>query len=52
MARKLNDDEIVPNNKRIANNTIFLYIRLAFVMVLSLDTVRVVLNALGVVDYL
>ena len=51
MARKLNDDEIVPNNKRIAKNTISLYIRLAFVMLLSLYTVRVVLNALGVVDY-
>lgn len=51
MARKLNNDEIVPNNKRIAKNTIFLYIRLAFVMLLSLYTVRVVLNALGVVDY-
>ncbi len=39
------------NNKRIARNTIFLYGRLVFVLLVSLYTVRVVLNALGVVDY-
>lgn len=41
----------ISNNKRIAKNTLFLYIRLIFVMMLSLYTVRVVLNTLGVVDY-
>lgn len=38
-------------NKTIAKNTIYLYIRLAFVLIVSLYISRVVLNALGVVDY-
>lgn len=39
------------NNKRIAKNTILLYIRTLFVMVISLYTSRVVLQVLGVEDY-
>lgn len=39
------------NNKRIAKNTIFLYIRMVFLMAISLFTSRVLLNALGVVDF-
>ena len=39
------------SNKRIAKNTIFLYIRMLFVLIVSLYTSRVVLNTLGVVDY-
>ena len=39
------------NNKRIARNTILLYIRMLLVMGISLYTVRVVLNILGEVDY-
>lgn len=39
------------NNKRIAKNTMFLYIRMLFIMAISLYTSRVVLNTLGVVDY-
>lgn len=39
------------NNKRIAKNTLLLYIRMFFVMVASLFTSRVVLNALGVEDF-
>lgn len=39
------------NNKRIAKNTVFLYFRMIFTMVVSLYTSRVVLNALGVEDY-
>lgn len=38
-------------NNRIAQNTLYLYIRLIFVLVVSLYTSRVVLNALGVVDF-
>lgn len=38
-------------NKRIAKNTILLYIRTFFVMLISLYTSRVVLQALGVEDY-
>ena len=39
------------NNKRLAKNTMFLYIRMLFVLVVSLYTSRVILNTLGVVDY-
>ena len=39
------------NTKRIAKNTMMLYMRMLFSMVVSLYTSRVVLNALGVEDY-
>ena len=39
------------NNKRIAKNTLLLYFRMLFMMVVSLYTSRVVLNALGVEDF-
>lgn len=39
------------NNKRIAKNTLLLYLRMLFMMVVSLYTSRVVLNTLGVVDF-
>lgn len=39
------------NNKRIAKNTIFLYIRMLFTMGVSLFTSRVILQALGVEDF-
>jgi len=39
------------NNKRIAKNTIILYIRMCFLMVLTLYTSRIVLDALGIEDY-
>jgi len=39
------------NNKRIAKNTLLLYFRMLFMMVISLYTSRVVLNTLGVEDY-
>ena len=35
------------NNKRIAKNTLMLYVRMLFSMVVSLYTSRVVLNMLG-----
>lgn len=38
-------------NKRIARNTLFLYIRLAVVMMVNLYATRVVLDVLGVSDY-
>ena len=43
--------EIQANNKRIAKNTLLLYVRMLFLMLVSLYTSRVVLNALGVEDY-
>lgn len=39
------------NNKRIAKNTLLLYVRMLFIMAVQLYTSRVVLNALGIVDY-
>lgn len=39
------------NNKRIAKNTILLYFRMLFMMVVSLYTSRVILNTLGVEDF-
>lgn len=43
--------EKVSNNQRIAKNTVLLYIRTFLVMLISLYTSRVVLQALGVEDY-
>ena len=39
------------NSKRIAQNTILLYVRMLFLMLVSLYTSRVILNALGIEDY-
>lgn len=39
------------NTKRIAKNTLMLYVRMLFSMLVSLYTSRVVLNTLGVEDY-
>lgn len=39
------------NTKRIAKNTLVLYVRMLFSMLVSLYTSRVILNALGVEDY-
>lgn len=38
-------------NKRIAKNTLFLYIRMFFVLIVALYTSRVTLNVLGVEDF-
>ena len=39
------------NNKRIAKNTLLLYFRMLFMMIVSLYTSRVVLNVLGIEDF-
>ena len=39
------------NNKRIAKNTLLLYVRMLFSMLVSLYTSRVILQTLGVEDY-
>ena len=49
-AKKL-ENESSENNKRIAKNTLLLYFRMLLTMLVSLYTVRVVLNTLGVIDY-
>ena len=39
------------NNKRIAKNTLLLYFRMLFMMVVSLYMRRIILNELGVEDF-
>lgn len=39
------------NIKRVAKNTVILYVRMFFMMLISLYTTRVILNTLGVEDY-
>ena len=41
----------INDNKRIAKNTLLLYVRMLLTMTVSLYTSRVVLNALGVEDF-
>lgn len=43
--------DISANNNRIAKNTLLLYIRMFFMLLISLYTSRVVLSTLGIVDY-
>lgn len=43
--------DISANNKRIAKNTLLLYVRLLFTMAVGLFTSRVILNTLGIDDY-
>lgn len=43
--------DVSANNKRIAKNTIFLYIRLLFAMAVGLYTSRVILDVLGSDDF-
>jgi O-antigen/teichoic acid export membrane protein len=45
------DETTSQRNKRIAKNTLLLYVRLLITMGVSLYTVRIVLNTLGVEDY-
>ena len=43
--------DISANNKRIAKNTLLLYVRQLLTMVIGLYTSRVILNTLGISDY-
>lgn len=43
--------EFSTDNKKIARNTMILYIRMLLLMVVSLYTSRIVLDALGIIDY-
>ncbi len=47
----VSEHNIAENNRRIAKNTLFLYIRMLFSVLVSLYTSRVVLNTLGIDDY-
>lgn len=44
-------EESLKNSKRIAKNTMLLYFRMLLTMLVSLYSVRVVLDTLGIVDY-
>jgi len=46
----MSEQNYLENNKRIAKNTMYLYLRMLVVMAVSLFTVRIVLNALGAED--
>lgn len=48
---KIMSPQTSDNNKRIAKNSLLLYFRMLFMMVVSLYTSRVILNALGVKDF-
>lgn len=41
----------MPDNRRIAKNTVFLYVRMLLVMLVALYTSRIVLKVLGAEDY-
>ena len=41
----------IENNKRIAKNTFLLYIRMLFILFVSLYTSRIVLKTLGIENY-
>ena len=43
--------DFVVNNKKIAKNTLVLYLRMAFVMIVSFFTTRITLEVLGSEDY-
>ncbi len=45
------EETLKPNAKRLAKNTLLLYVRMFFTMAVSLYTSRVVLQALGEVNY-
>ena len=43
--------ETISNNKRIAQNTLYMYLRMLVTMVVSLFTTRIVFRALGIDDF-
>ena len=47
----IEQEDFTINNKRIAKNTLMLYFRMLFNMVVSLFTARIVLIELGVEDF-
>ena len=51
MDNNIKQQNITANNKRIAKNTLMLYIRMLFMMGVSLFTSRVILETLGIEDF-
>ena len=50
-AEKLNTILMISDNKRIAKNTLFLYVRMLFKTLVTFYTSRVILEVLGVEDF-
>ena len=44
-------NNVSDNNKRIARNTVLLYVRMILIMIVTLYTSRVILQSLGVIDF-
>ena len=49
--RLMNNTIIASNNRRVAKNTIMLYLRMMFIVLVNLYTVRILLEILGAEDY-
>lgn len=47
----MDKNQSASNNKRIAKNTLLLYLRMLLLMIVNLYTSRVILNALGIDDF-
>lgn len=47
----MSEQNNIGNNKRIAKNTMMLYFRMMFMMLIGLYTSRIILDKLGEVDY-
>ena len=48
----VNKKDMLPNdNKRILQNTLFMYVRMFLIMLVSLYTSRIILNTLGISDF-
>lgn len=45
------NERYISNSKRVAKNTIFLYLRTIIIMLISLYTTRIVISSLGEIDY-
>ncbi|MBQ3873185.1 MAG: lipopolysaccharide biosynthesis protein, partial [Bacteroidales bacterium] len=45
------EPQISANSRRIARNTVYLYVRMLVMLVIGLVTYRIIIKSLGVTDY-
>ena len=45
------EPQISANSRRIARNTVYLYLRMLVMLVIGLVTYRIIIRSLGVTDY-
>ena len=45
------EPQISANSRRIARNTVYLYVRMLVMLVIGLVTYRIIIRSLGVTDY-